>query len=264
MLHYMLDAYNTLEDQTNNLLSINEFLIKLANNLDLKTIMPPYLVPYYYSKELDDGGVSAFVLLEGGHITIHTFPYRACYFLDIAASDFFNSSKGESVIISMFKASNFKSYLTDRRLEEELYKEKPEPHVDFGPHYMITVKDVDMTLDSIYKWLDSIAPKINMEAIIRPYVAYSTVKNAKYISGMLIVAQSHIAVHYNIEEKLAYIDIFSCSFLKNEQIEMVLKESFGDNLKYQLMVRGSKYAHEYQNTEERLDAYGKWQKNKEK
>ena len=70
-----MDAYDTDEASTNNLLSVNEFLVDVSEALQLKTVMPPFLVPYYYSKRLEDGGISAFLFLEGGHITIHTFPY---------------------------------------------------------------------------------------------------------------------------------------------------------------------------------------------
>ena len=264
MLHFMMDAYDTIEENSNNLMSVNECLVKIASDLNLKSVMPPFLVPYYYSKKMEDGGISAFMFFEGGHVTIHTFPYRACYFADIMSDDFFSTSKAEEELLSIFNAKTVKSYYVDRRTVETIAEPNHDPSIDFGPHYMITVRGMEMTFDGIYKWLDELAPKINMEAITRPYVIYSTVNAPKYISGILVVAQSHVAVHYNIAEKLAYIDIFSCSFLENEQIERVLRDSFGNKSTYKLFVRGSKYEYSYQNSAVRADMFSHWQKIKNK
>ena len=259
----MLDAYDTIEENSNNLMSVNECLVKVADVLNLKPVMPPFLLPYYYSPNYADGGISAFMFFEGGHITLHTFPYRACYFADVLADDFFSLSDAETELLTIFNAKTVKSYSLDRRLIEQIEDIHPDPTVDFGPHYMITVSDVDLTLDSISRWLDELAPKINMEAITRPYVIYSTVGDPKYISGILLVAQSHVAVHYNIKERMAYIDIFSCSFLESDQIKKVLFASFGNHSKFRLFVRGSKYEYSYQNSTVHMDMFKRWQKIKE-
>ena len=263
MLHFMLDAYDTIEENSNNLMSVNECLVKVADTLNLQPVMPPYLVPYYYSSTFEDGGISAFMFFEGGHITLHTFPYRACYFADVMANDFFSISDAKNELLNIFNAKTVRTSSLDRRMLEQTASVVPDPKVDFGPHYMITVRDIDMTLDSISRWLDELPPKINMDAITRPYVIYSTVNNPQYISGILIVAQSHVAVHYNIADRSAYIDIFSCSFLKNEQIEKVLQESFGNKFIHRLFVRGSKYEYSYKNTSVRSEMFKRWQKGKE-
>ena len=263
MLHFMMDAYDTIEENSNNLMSVNECLVKVADSLNLRAVMPPFLVPYYYSSRIEDGGISAFMFFEGGHITLHTFPYRACYFADVIADEFFSVTEAKKELLAIFNAKSVKTYSLDRRLLEQMEDTRPDPKVDFGPHYMITVRDVDMTLDSISQWLDALAPKINMEAITRPYVIYSTVNEPRYISGLLTVAQSHVAVHYSIAERLAYIDIFSCSFLKNEQIEKVLQDSFGEHFVHRLFVRGSKYEYSYQNAAARTDMFKRWQKSRE-
>ena len=180
--------------------------------------------------------------------------------MDIMSDDFFSISEAEHELLSMLNAKTVKTYSLDRRTTADMVEPSHDPSIDFGPHYMITVCDTEMTMDWIYKWLDTLAPKINMEAITRPYVIYSTVNDPKYISGVLVVAQSHVAVHYNIAEKMAYIDIFSCSFLKNEHIESVLKDSFGDKASYKLYVRGSKHEYSYQNSDARSEMFAHWQK----
>ena len=87
--HFMMDAYNSAENNSNNPMSIYELLNAVARKLNLKPVMPPSIIPYYYCDDSEDAGISAFTLCEGGHITIHTFPYRSCYFVDVLADDFF-------------------------------------------------------------------------------------------------------------------------------------------------------------------------------
>lgn len=79
--HYMLDAYGCFVEQSNSIMVVNDLLVQLANDFDMKPIMPPFLVPFYYCSDSEDVGISAFCICSNGsHITIHTFPYRSCYF----------------------------------------------------------------------------------------------------------------------------------------------------------------------------------------
>ena len=80
-----------------------------------------------------------------------------------------------------------------------------------------------------------------MQAICRPYVIFDKTSSPEYISGFLVVAQSHIAFHYSIKERTANIDIFSCSFLENGAVEDLLKDSFGEQTQTNLFARGSKH-----------------------
>ncbi len=120
-----------------------------------------------------------------------------------------------------------------------------------------------MTMEKIYVWLDTIAERINMLPISRPYVIFDKVDDPEYISGFLVVAQSHISVHYNIKEREASIDIFSCSFLDNGIIDNILKQTFGDDISIKLFARGGKYVLECQkNTRQsRIEKHRNWRNN---
>ena len=83
MKHVMLDCYGANERELDDVKLINEILNKLVYKLKLRPIEPPHLLPYYYGSVKEDIGVSAKMLLLGGHVTIHTFPLRTCYFVDI-------------------------------------------------------------------------------------------------------------------------------------------------------------------------------------
>ncbi|MBE6756483.1 MAG: hypothetical protein E7555_08510 [Ruminococcaceae bacterium] len=242
--HFMLDAYDCNFEQANSAMVVNNLLVTLANGLDMNPVMPPYLLPYYYCDEPEDGGISAFVLCENGsHITIHTFPYRYCYFVDVLTDRFFEEERVKELICQHIYAENMQSMVNDRRTNIALRRDI-NSSADFGPHYMISVENLDATMESIFKWLDYIAPKINMLPISRPYVIFDRIENPEFISGMLVVAQSHIAFHYSISEKTANLDIFSCSFLDDGVVESIIEQSFGEDVQICLCARGgSKYKH---------------------
>lgn len=268
-LHFMLDAYGTIEENANNLMAVNELLNKVATELNIRPVMPPFLVPYYYCMDAEDGGISAFVLCAGGHITIHTFPFRSCYFVDILSDEFFSSSEAENLFRRFLYADNIKSNIIDRRTiyystetrintnrDVEIDVEK-----DFGPHYMIEVNGMEMTMSWIYTFLDTIAEKINMSPITRPYVIFDKKENPQYISGILIVAQSHIAVHYDIATKKALVDIFSCAFLDDRVLQDILKDYFKDSFSCKLFSRGSKHNYNYKRKDMRVKTNSNWRTN---
>lgn len=262
--HFMLDAYDCNFEQANSIMVVNNLLVALATELKMQPVMPPMVLPYYYCETTEDGGISAFIICENGsHITIHTFPYRYCYFVDILTDKFFSEEEATGLLCQQIFAQTINSNVVDRRI----YNGKADSinsNVDFGPHYMITVENVDVTMERISHWLDCIAPKINMVPISRPYVIFDRATDPDFISGILVVAQSHIAFHYSIKEKTANIDIFSCSFLDDGIVEFILEQSFGDDIKINLVARGSKHKHNIRYTEKYNNALQNqkvWQNN---
>ena len=94
----MLDCYGANERQLDDVKLINEVLNKLVYKMKLKPIEPPHLLPYYYGSVKEDIGVSGKLLLLGGHVTIHTFPLRTCYFVDIFYDGEFDEDKCKETI----------------------------------------------------------------------------------------------------------------------------------------------------------------------
>lgn len=261
--HYMLDAYGCFVEQANSIMVVNDLLVQLANDLGMSPVMPPFLIPFYYCQDSEDVGVSAFcICANGSHITIHTFPYRSCYFVDILTDQFFSEAEVTNTIRNQIYASTITTHVVDRRSLDGLGG-SIDTGSDFGPHYMVTVENIDVTFEEIYKWLDSIAPNINMQAISRPCVIFDRVENPRYISGVLVVAQSHIAFHYSLEERAAHLDIFSCSFLENGVIEDLLHSTFGSSVQIDLFARGSKHRIQCQNRsrQARIERDEAWRKN---
>lgn len=86
----------------------------------------------------------------------------------------------------------------------------------FGPHITIDLKgcprEILSNYDFHFEFLKGIPEMIGMTPITQPYVfPYSgLVPEDKGITGILIIAESHISVHSFEEKGYCFIDIFSC------------------------------------------------------
>ena len=78
MLHFTMDGFGGHRSRFDDIRLVQEVLEELPVHLGLTPAMPPMLLPYYNGVEPDDCGVSGFVFLAGGHLTIHTFSFREC------------------------------------------------------------------------------------------------------------------------------------------------------------------------------------------
>ena len=93
MKHTMLDCYGSVESKLDDVKYINNLLNHIAYELNMICVAPPFLLPYYYGVDPEDIGISAFLFLKGGHITIHTFPLRECYFVDMVYDSDYDTNK---------------------------------------------------------------------------------------------------------------------------------------------------------------------------
>lgn len=266
MNHIMIDGYYGSESRLDDLKTVNSVLNDIVIKLNLTSIMPPYLLPYYYAKDGEDDGISAFTLLEGGHITIHTFPHRGCLFVDLLYDGYFDEDKLRSILRSSFNYSgnDEKCVRTERRFLDTSIDDNKiwngEKNVeDFGPHIIARIEDVDITFEQIFDILDEMPQNINMLPICRPFVA----KGDGYISGIVLIAQSHIAFHYCVEEKTLFCDLFSCSFYDIYNFTNYLEERFGE-FEFMTLIRGSKHENKIFNRGRKIRQYGKWMHNTSK
>ncbi len=242
MKHTMIDCYGSKNHNLENLLYLNDTLNKIAYHLELEAIATPYLIPYYYGSVKEDIGASAFLLLKGGHITIHTFPLRECYFIDVFSVKNFE----EQILIDVlqkllpFKLNISTVSTSERRKFEEI--ELPfDPNNNFGPHYLAEIAlEKDLTMDECFKFLEDFVYQINMDPITRPYIIKDKIQNPKYLSGIIIIAQSHISIHYDYEKRHAFFDIFSCAAFDYSRVESFICK-LGTVISNELVVRGTKH-----------------------
>ncbi len=264
MRHMMMDCYGAINFKLDDMMGIYDLLNGVANIANLETVAPPTLVPYYYGDDPEDVGISAYLFLRGGHITIHTFSKRECYFLDIMYDGFFNSEMVYNYLeVNLPFNKGISNYcVNDRRVNDNsriMFTEN-----DFGPHLVGRIKPREpITLDSAFDSLEEFVQMANMTPITRANVIRDSRNDPAFVQGIVIIAQSHISLYYDIKSNVLYFDLFSCAYFDFGNIEDSLKEMFGEIESMQLITRGDKYVIIRRDDvdENRLYISGKWQKN---
>lgn len=264
MKHITLDCYGASQYSLNDLTTVYQILNYVGYKFGLVPIAPPHIIPYYYGRVKKDSGISAYVLLKGGHVTIHTFPFRECYFVDVFSTTDFDEKQIYDYFMETLpfdeKASNFEII---NRNERTFHKNPYDTDCDFGPHLMCEIDaNKEITMDYMYDFLENLVVDINMDPIIRSVVNKDKTNNPNYISGIIIIAQSHIALHYDIKNKKIFADLFSCAPFNYDEVDSKLSEL--GNLKSNVLVpRGTKHIYRVKSviTEDELKASTLWQTN---
>ncbi len=246
MLHYTLDGFGGHRSRFDDIRLIHELIEELPVRLGLQPAMPPMLLPYYNGVEPDDCGISAFVFLPGGHLTLHTFSFRECYFVDLVAPRAFDVHEANAFIQNALPVRSVEVH-TARRPRP--FDEVPvHPSEDFGPHLLLNIDGYSgpRDMDGLFRLFDNLPPRIDMTPIMRPYVLRSNDTNGPdgggWLSAMTMIAESHIAVHIEQASDRAYFDIFSCKFFDTDAVLSELKAAFpGRSHTVQLISRGCGY-----------------------
>ena len=103
----------------------------------------------------------------------------------------------------------------------------------FGPHLMLDCRQCEYDkindLTHVYRVLDTLPAAIGMTKIIPPYVfPYSgLVPEDKGITGVVIIAESHLTFHSFTEKDYFFFDIFSCRPFDVERVIEVVVDAFG-------------------------------------
>lgn len=245
MYHFVMDAFHGYRSRLDDIMLVHEILEEIPAKLGLKTVMPPFILPYYNGVIPEDCGISAFVFLAGGQFTIHTFSFREVYFVDLLSPQAFDGVKLESMIRQAFPAEKVHSH----RLEREKRDTYP-PRIaineaeDFGPHVFLDFQNYrgPKTMDDLFALFDSMPFQIGMTPIIRPYIVKNPAGSESVISVLTMIAESHISLHYFPDSERAYLDLFSCRFFDYQEVIGKLKTIFQGDLTNEVLIsRGSKY-----------------------
>jgi S-adenosylmethionine decarboxylase len=92
--------------------------------------------------------------------------------------------------------------------------------------------------------LHELPDKIGMTKITQPYVfPYSgLVPEDEGITGVVIIAESHISIHTFPLKNYAFIDIFSCKPFDWSNISDIIKETFhADEMEFNIVQRGKDF-----------------------
>jgi S-adenosylmethionine decarboxylase len=119
---------------------------------------------------------------------------------------------------------------------------------EFGPHITLDLKGCPKETLSNYNlhfdYLKNLPELIHMTPITQPYVfPYSgLVPEDKGITGIVIIAESHISVHSFEEKGYCFIDIFSCKDMDVERaIEITLDMFKPESYEINMVKRGKDF-----------------------
>lgn len=99
-------------------------------------------------------------------------------------------------------------------------------------------------LDFVFDMLDQYPDAIEMTKIMPPYVFKYHGKRPEDwgVSGFVIIAESHIAIHTFPEKGYVNVDIFSCKHFDTDRAIDYIKEQFGSQrVECRVLERGLEY-----------------------
>jgi len=94
----------------------------------------------------------------------------------------------------------------------------------FGPHLTLDLVDCDKALLSSlelhFAFLNEIPELIGMTKITQPYVFpyQGLVPEDAGITGLVVIAESHLSIHSFEKKGYVFIDIFSCRYFDHNQV----------------------------------------------
>ncbi len=103
----------------------------------------------------------------------------------------------------------------------------------FGPHLMLDCRQCDKDkindLEYVFNFLNTLPERVGMHKITQPYVfPYSgLIPEDKGITGIVIIAESHITFHSFTEKDYFFFDIFSCKNFDTQAVVEAVIEAFG-------------------------------------
>lgn len=115
--HLMVDGYNGNFEALASVEAIANFLDTLPAEIGMTKIMPPYVFKYDGGDKPEDWGVSGFVIIAESHISIHTFPEKGYFSIDIFSCKDFDIPAALEIIKSFFGTEDLEVQTTSRGTE---------------------------------------------------------------------------------------------------------------------------------------------------
>lgn len=117
---------------------------------------------------------------------------------------------------------------------ERLFTPRAIPRDYFGPHLMLDGLEADPRklndMRRVYQFLDELPEKIGMQKITTPYVipyAGGEKPEDAGITGVVIIAESHISIHTFPWKGFVTIDVYSCHPFEQKAAVAFARELFG-------------------------------------
>ena len=118
----------------------------------------------------------------------------------------------------------------------------------FGPHLILEAYGCASAnladLSALSKMLDTYPPRLGMTKIMPPYVFSYEGKHKEDwgVSGVVLIAESHISVHTFPDKGFATLDIFSCQEFDVDEAIKYFCDYFGpSSYDHKLIMRGREF-----------------------
>lgn len=125
----------------------------------------------------------------------------------------------------------------------------------FGPHLMLDLRQCSRErledYNLVFNILNDLPEKIGMTKITQPYVfPYSgLVPEDKGITGVVVIAESHISIHTFSEKDYCFVDVFSCKSFDVKYAAEYLIDAFESKKHNRYVVNRGKHFVRYNQTE---------------
>ena len=109
-------------------------------------------------------------------------------------------------------------------------------HLGYGPHLMLDLNscngEILDDLEACFSLLRELPAMVGMTAITQPYVFRyaSPVPEDDGITGVTIIAESHISLHTYPKKCFAFVDVFSCKPFDVKKASDHIIQFFGSKL----------------------------------
>jgi len=115
--HLMVDGYDASYEVLASVEAVTNFLEELPKEIGMTKIMPPYVFKYDGGDKPEDWGVSGFVIIAESHISIHTFPEKGYFSIDIFSCKDFDVDRAIEIIKEYFGTERLEIKQTERGSE---------------------------------------------------------------------------------------------------------------------------------------------------
>ena len=264
LTHFTFDGFRGYRSRLDDIRLLQELMEELPSKLGLDPVMPPIMLPYYNGMEPEDCGISAFVLLRGGHFTVHTFSYGEAVFADLVHPGTFDTRQARVMLEQIFPCASIETHSLVRGTGgDDCFPRAVtiDDQQDFGPHLFLHLKPYRGPdgMDSLFDLFDRLPASVGMTPIMRPYIIKTAwPKGGHVLSALTMIAESHVSLQV-FPEGEAFFDLFSCKFFDSTKVVKTLENELGGNVSARFLVaRGSRFKQQRTKRAEVVEHATRW------
>ena len=109
--HLIFDGFS--EGDIGNVDFIREFLMDLTDEIKMNAISKPFVLSHDAEDE-NESGITGVIVLAESNITIHTYPKKKWFCLDIYSCKEFDTDETVKFLINKLNISNYKKQILKR------------------------------------------------------------------------------------------------------------------------------------------------------